>query len=198
MDEYYLRGEERFGTVTAPLYEFFARTPPMRQFYSFILRDLQGSRARSFLDVGAGPALLDALLAKDGSRVVYAVDPSEAMLRFAEKRARGMGNLRVSLGSSRRLKLDRKFEMIFSALSFHHWARQEESLRYLRDFLARDGEIRVYEFERERNGAIFRRVAGSHSTTAEELTRTGRRAGMELAGSIVEGRFLRVAFSPER
>ncbi len=192
----YSDGDERFGYVTAPLYSLLTLIPQMSGFYDFVCRDLHGVGPRDILDVGTGPGTVPARLAASGMfEGIYAVDPSKQMLWIASLETRKFGNVHLAAGSSTRIPFRRKFGLIFSALSFHHWAKQEESLRYLSHFLARNGEIRIYEFNSRRLGLPYKVAVPSHSVDKADVYEIVKRAGMTPASCIEKGQFIRIGVS---
>ena len=150
MKGFYLKGEERFGPILSILYSALTGIGPMRQLYAFIIEDLRDSGRASILDVGTGPGIVPIGLSKLPGVEIYAVDPSESMIRIAKSRKGNARNVHFALGSSRSIPFNRKFNIIISSLSFHHWADKERSLMYLKGLLNKGGEIRIYERQRGR------------------------------------------------
>lgn len=91
------------------------------------------------------------------------MDPSPYTLKIAEKRiARHAisrktldGRLHLSLGSSRDIPFKRKFDLVFSSLSFHHWAAREASVAGILETLSGGGSFVIYELSRE-DQPVFR------------------------------------------
>lgn len=150
MKELYLKHEERFGAVLSPLYSAFSNIKPMKEFYSFIIDDLRESRFKSMLDVGTGPGIIPITLSKLKGARICAIDPSKSMIAIAERKAGNAEKINFALGSSRHIPFKTKFDMIISTLSFHHWEKKRESLQYLKKFLTKGGQIRIYELQRKR------------------------------------------------
>ena len=179
--EFDLRGEETFGRATSWLYAKLLAPAANGIFYDFVVSDALRGKAHSILDVGTGPGIVPAELAEGNPGLeVYAIDPSPYMLGHARKRSRGA--VRLARGYSMHVPFHRKFDMIISSASFHHWAHKKESLRYLAGFLAKGGEIRIYEFARH-GISLF----GSHSMSAGQLASAAEGTGLRVK-SILEKR----------
>ena len=50
------------------------------------------------------------------------------------------------LGSSREIPFDRKFDLIFTTLSFHHWENRDSSISYILSKLSDRGTFLIIEF----------------------------------------------------
>ena len=176
----YLDKEERFGFLLSRMYALGTWIKPMRDIYRFVIGDVAEASPRSVLDVGTGPGVIPIELSKRIKAASYGVDPSKHMIAIAKGRARSAGAVSFALGSSRYVPFNRKFDMIISVLSFHHWQKKEESLRYLSGLLNTNGQIRVYEVEKSRSV----KLAGvrSHLLDASEAVRVARAAGLKVDG----------------
>jgi ubiquinone/menaquinone biosynthesis C-methylase UbiE len=184
-----LEGEETFGKATSWLYAKLLGPAANRIFYKFVISDIMKGRARSILDVGTGPGIVPAeLAAKNPELAVYAVDPSPYMLGHARKRTRG--RVRLAIGYSLSVPFRRKFDMIISSASFHHWAHKKESLIYLARLLNKDGEIRIYEFSK--HGIL---PFGSHAMSAEQLRSAAEGTGLRVKGIITSKGRVRAIYS---
>ncbi|MHB1830103.1 MAG: class I SAM-dependent methyltransferase [Candidatus Micrarchaeaceae archaeon] len=167
----------------------------MKRAYHFVSEDISKAHFKELLDIGAGTGEVPIMLAKSGKfDVIYGVDPSAHMLRIARSNSKELKCVRFKRGSSRHLGVDRKFDLIFSTISFHHWVGKPQALRYLSGFLKRNGEIRIYEFER--NGSfVARYLMPSHSATKEELAEFGNGAGLKVKRIVRKDGFIMVAFT---
>ncbi len=184
-----LEGEETFGKATSWLYAKLVGPAANHIFYKFVISDIMKSKARSILDVGTGPGLVPAeLAAKNPKLAVYAVDPSPYMLGHARKRTRG--KVKLAIGYSLSVPFRRKFDMIISSASFHHWAHKKESLIYLARFLSKGGEIRIYEFSKH-GVSLF----GSHSMSIEQLRSAAEGTGLKVKGILVSRGRVRAIYS---
>lgn len=185
-----MTGEESFGLVTSWLYSHFSNSFLCKSLYRFVADDIAKSRARKILDVGTGPAAIPIMLAEKSRRLqIYAVDPSHHMLKIAEKRAKGR-KIHLGYGYSMRIPFKTKFDIIFTSVSFHHWAHKKESLRYLSKFLNKKGEIRIYEFRKIRHLLIQEK----HSMTREELRDALTGTGLKLKEIIEHNRMFRASY----
>ena len=191
MESYYLEGEEKFGLLYSFGYFLLAKLPQMKSFYSFVVKDLLDSGSKELIDIGTGPGDIPIMLAKSEKfRVLCAVDPSRDMIRIARRRAAGL-NVIFAQGSSRKIGFNRKFSLVSTALSFHHWARKEDSLIYLSSLLKKDGEIRIYEYERKVLPGILKWFTSSHSVTEKELYEVALKSSLKIKNIKKEGGFIR-------
>lgn len=193
MVDNYVSGEERFGPVMSRLYNACTRLRAGRGLYLFAYRDLAHSGAAALLDVGCGPATIAIMLARRNKARVFCVDPSPYMVGIARRNAKGVGGIEVAEGSSRKVPFSRKFDIVYTSLSFHHWQGKAESLRYLKGLLARGGEIRIYEYTRTE--ALLPRLLGisAHTLDMDELRRAARRSGLRVRGVVRSGMAVRVS-----
>ena len=165
----------------------------MGKLYKFVGDDVKGIGWKSVLDVGTGPGDIPILLSKSfKSRGIYAVDPSGPMINISKRRSKGLG-IHFALGSSRSVPFKRKFDLIISTLSFHHWGERERSLRYLAGFLSKNGQIRIYEFERRELRGISRYFASAHSAAKEEMVSIARVSGLKIAGILQKDGYIRIS-----
>lgn len=171
-DQFYLKGEERFGTLSSAFYLFFERIGPMRKFHRFVASTVSARSPGSVLDIGFGTGAALGLLCRAGGNVdLYGVEPSAAMLRRASARlgkCAGEKSPALVQGSSRHIPFDRKFDVIFSSLSFHHWAEQEDSLRNVLKYLEPDGSFLAFEFGTELLKG-YRKMASGHAVSTVTL-----------------------------
>jgi len=195
LSDYYLDGEERFGPVSSFLYSIGTRLCRMRGLYAFVISDLKGAVWDELLDVGTGPGELPLVISKSfESKRIYAVDPSEPMLRIARRRCDGT-NVSIVLGSSRKVPFRRKFDIIISSLSFHHWEEREKSLKYLAGLLKRGGQIRIYEFERRELTGIMRIFVSTHAVTRKEMIDVAKSSGLKMRGIVQRNGYIMAAMS---
>ncbi|MDE1871555.1 MAG: class I SAM-dependent methyltransferase [Candidatus Micrarchaeota archaeon] len=195
MDDYYLRGEERFGFLLSLGYWLASKMPQVRRFYGFVIDDVKGSGFSDVLDVGTGPGYIPTMLMEAGGfSHIGAVDPSKYMVSIARIRNK---NPRIifTTGSSRKIPFRRKFGLIISTLSFHHWKNRESSLRYLSGFLKKGGEIRIYEFDRDGAKGMGRGLVSPHSVSEREMRGIARKTGMKVKGIARKDGFIRVSLA---
>lgn len=124
----YQKGEEKFGPIMSRLYSAFAPAF-VGKLYKIILDEVNKAKPGSLLDVGCGPGIIATLLASEIKGLeVFCVDPSEYMVGIANRRILKhnlSGKVTAVAGSSRLIPFDRKFDMIITSLSFHHWKDKE-------------------------------------------------------------------------
>lgn len=195
MEEYYREGEEKFGMLLSFFYWMGGKLPQINNFYKFVVSDLERSKSRAVLDVGTGPGYVPTMLAqKRHMESIYGVDPSKWMIKIANFRAGG-SKVTFGLGSSRRIPFKRKFDIIVSTLSFHHWKGQADSLRYLKRFLDKGGEIRIYELEKGRSNSMAKYVASNHSVSLDEVERIAKMSGLKVKGVLRSKGFIRISLA---
>ncbi len=190
-EKFYLKGEERFGPLLSRLYGAF--TPFGMDYYRFVARDLLDSRARSFLDVGTGNGIVPSLMANKTNSKIYCVDPSRDMVAIARKKNSAFGNVFVSRGSSRYVPFRKKFGIIFSSLSYHHWALKAESLMYLSGFLIGSGELRIYEYNIEKASVFSRALAGKHMSSVDRVKRDIEGTGLRISARKFHSEYMRIS-----
>ncbi len=192
-----LQGEERFGRFTSALYAFFSSRFAGPELHEFASKDILRSNPKSILDVGTGPGDLPIMLASGSNGIeLYAVDPSPDMLRIARKKARGV-RVHFAIGYSQRLPFRKRYDMIVSTISFHHWAHKKESLIYLSGFLNKNGEIRIYEFEKPEHKVLWF-IKEGHSMSKDELRDASSGTGLYTKGIIRHDGMLRATYSKRR
>lgn len=192
MKDYYLKGEERFGPVTSPLYWLLTGIMGAG-LYNFVVSDLSKEKAKRLLDVGTGPGDVPIMLAKTHNfGKMYAVDPSKQMIAIANWQARGMKDVSFEIGSSRSIPFDRKFGIIISVLSYHHWKAKAYSLKYMSHFLEQGGEIRLYEYDKKRLQTLHRFITPTHSLDVDDLRSEAGDAGLVVKDIFQKGMLIRV------
>ncbi|MGC8648704.1 MAG: class I SAM-dependent methyltransferase [Candidatus Micrarchaeia archaeon] len=153
--DYYLDGEKKFGLFASYFYYLIPKLFGIKKSYNFIVDDLANSKAEKIIDIGTGTGDVSILLAKKKRNInIYAIDPSKYMINIAKSQAKNT-NIVFKLGSSRYIPFKEKFDIIFSSFSFHCWAKKEESLIYLSKFLKQNGEIKIYELNKDSLMAKF-------------------------------------------
>jgi SAM-dependent methyltransferase len=110
---------------------------------------------------------------------LYGIDPSPYMLTLAKKKVGDsadnteLSDVYLSLGNSRLIPFHKKFDMIFSSLSFHHWKNREESIPYILTRLNENGEFAIYEYDRDALSFLRRMVAGKHALSTNDVKGLG-------------------------
>jgi ubiquinone/menaquinone biosynthesis C-methylase UbiE len=196
MESLYLENEERFGRISSFLYSIVVRIRPIQELYDFIVEDLEGRGYNSVLDVGTGTGAVPIMLSNVSSAPICAIDPSVYMINIAKRKAGKGTKIRFRIGSSRHVPFKEKFDVIISSFSFHHWAEKEKSLIYLKGFLAKGGEIRIYENEASGRRGLFNPIS-SHSIDVSEVYRIAKNCGLRVAGVKRHGRYVRISIKPK-
>lgn len=190
-EKFYLKGEERFGPVLSRLYRVF--TPFGMDYYRFVAKDLLDSGADSFLDVGTGTGVIPSLIAGKTDSKIYCADPSIDMVTIARRKNSAFANVIVNRGSSRYVPFKRKFGIIFSSLSYHHWARKADSLLYLSMFLKSSGEIRIYEYNLDKASLLPRVLASKHMSSAEKVRDDIKGTGLHISARRFHAEYMRIS-----
>ncbi len=190
-EKFYLKGEERFGPVLSRLYRAF--TPFGMDYYRFVAKDLLDSGAGSFLDVGTGTGVIPSLIAGKTDSKIYCADPSIDMVTIARRKNSAFANVIVSRGSSRYVPFKRKFGIIFSSLSYHHWARKADSLLYLSMFLKSSGEIRIYEYNLDKASLLSKVLASKHMSSAEKVRDDIKGTGLHISARRFHAEYMRIS-----
>lgn len=139
-----------FGPVFSRLYSFFSsRSGRSAKRYGQISDDIATRKPPSVLDVGCGPGLLIKMLSdRLPETVIHGVDPSASMVKLASRRLHGKasrGQARIEVGDSKNVPYGRKYDIIVTTMSFHHWDDHEGSLIYLISLLHDGGSLIIYE-----------------------------------------------------
>lgn len=151
-ENYYLSGEEKFGGFTSKAYSLFSGMSYWK-YYRAVVNSISMLHPGSVLDVGCGPGdILVNLAQHDGNTELFGTDPSPQMIRAAEKKIRKKGlegRITLKQGSSRNIPFQRKFDLVVSSFSFHHWMQKDESLNHLSGFVSDSGRIVMFELDRD-------------------------------------------------
>ena len=170
------------------------------KFYRTILEEVKRANPSSILDVGCGPGIIIRMIASEIKGAdLYCIDPSESMIARANRRlARysSSGRVHARTGSSRDIPFERKYDMIITSLSYHHWKDREESLPYLLEKLSDNGVLSIFEMNGDNMKGLYRAGRG-HSLSedyANSLEFPGYRREVKLLGN---GRILNIRFSKD-
>ena len=117
-------------------YDFSASLDPDR--HSFFINNMSDVKG-SALDIGCGSGRLTFELAKHYKTVV-GIDSSKEMLAIAHKE-RAAPNIEYLMMDANKIFLDRKFDFITSASTFHHLDDLPLTLESIKHLLNPDGKI---------------------------------------------------------
>ncbi len=204
MDDSRSQDEESFGFVKSRLYALTSHW--RRRFIQFVADDIKSRKPRSVLDIGCGTGDILIQLRSRGIEL-YGIDPSSFMLELAEKKIRNsdpnheLSPVSLVRGNNRHIPFDRKFDLIFSSLSFHHWKERDESIPDILGRLSGYGEFVIYEYDRETMSFLRRLVMGKHSLSAsdvEGLRFDGYAGRVQLNGSVIVVSFKKIEESHMR
>jgi len=199
LDRSCAHGEESFGLVKSRLYALTARW--RRKFIHFVANDVKSRNPESVLDVGCGTGEILSML-RNLEIELYGIDPSPFMLELAEKKIRKANptskpsRVHLSQGNSKLIPFARKFDIIFSSLSFHHWNDRDESIPNILERLNENGEFVIYEYDREAMSYMRGLIAGKHALSEADvkgLTFNGYSKRVERNGSIIIVSFKKTA-----
>jgi len=172
LDDSCSQDEESFGFVKSRLYALTSHW--RRRFIQFVADDIKSRKPRSVLDIGCGTGDILIQLRSRGIEL-YGIDPSSFMLELAEKKIRNsdpnheLSPVSLVRGNNKHIPFDRKFDLIFSSLSFHHWKERDESIPDILGRLSGYGEFVIYEYDRETMSFLRRLVMGKHSLSASDV-----------------------------
>jgi ubiquinone/menaquinone biosynthesis C-methylase UbiE len=141
-------------------------TNTSKNIYNTIISDIAIKKFNSLLDIGCGTGVVIKSIAKKYDRVYYGIDPSPSMINIANK---NNFNVTFILGSNRKLPKNKKFDIIFSSLSFHHWPDKETAITYILNSLKPGGTFIIYESDRDKMSYLTRILVGSHAMTEKEF-----------------------------
>lgn len=192
----YLDGEEKFGYLGSMVYNFTKASKTIRNFYKFVISDLDKHSFQSIMDVGSGRGYILSKIVEMKPEVnALGIDPSPFMVKLADKHARKLGlskSLKFELGSSRDIPGYQTFDVIISTLSFHHWKNKDEAIAFLMKRLNPGGSLLIYEITD--NGSINRKFVRSHLLNKEDFEKMSNKIGIPV--TIVEyAGFIRAEFS---
>ena len=192
----YLDGEEKFGYLGSMVYNFTKASKTIRNFYKFVISDLDKHSFQSIMDVGSGRGYILSKIVEMKPQVnALGIDPSPFMVKLADKHARKLGlskSLKFELGSSRDIPGYQTFDVIISTLSFHHWKNKDEAIAFLMKRLNPGGSLLIYEITD--NGSINRKFVRSHLLNKEDFEKMSNKIGIPV--TIVEyAGFIRAEFS---
>jgi len=178
----YAPGEERFGTIGSRMYSFSRIIPTMRNFYKFVLKDLNSMEFQDLLDIGSGNGHVIIALAKMKQNFKgTGIDPSQQMVNVANRRSRRSGvdgRIKFETGSSREIPGKEKYDVIYTAMSFHHWKDREKSIGGIMQRLNPGGRFIVYEVTDD--GSFSRRFVKAHLMDAQTFRKIAKDAGLEI------------------
>ena len=124
--------------------------------YRPLAKELQALNiAGSYLEIGAGPGLLAAMLAEENKNLsITAIDLSVQMANIACEYFRGSQlqdriNYVVSdVNDENMIQGLGKFDLVYSTLSLHHWKEPEKSIKNMWQTVKDDGVLYICDFKR--------------------------------------------------
>jgi ubiquinone/menaquinone biosynthesis C-methylase UbiE len=117
----------------------------LRRMYRRIALDNAGSPGTA-LDVGTGPGILVAELARRTGLAVTGVDTSTDMVKRAAHNVRHHPRASVQVGDAANLPFaDDSFDLVVSSLSLHHWDDPAAAAAELARVLRPGGTLRIYD-----------------------------------------------------
>ena len=126
------------------VYSFLAGVV-LRRMYRRIALD-NASATGAALDVGTGPGVLVAELARRTGLTVTGVDISADMVKRAARNVRHLPRASVRVGDAANLPFaDDSFDLVVSSLSLHHWGDPAGAATELARVLRPGGTLRIYD-----------------------------------------------------
>jgi 2-polyprenyl-3-methyl-5-hydroxy-6-metoxy-1,4-benzoquinol methylase len=108
-----------------------------------------------YLEIGAGPGILAAMIAEDNHQIrIATVDLSPDMVAIAEEYVKErklqdrISCLLADAGDEKTMKALGKFDLVYSAFSLHHWSRPEKIIGNLWNAVRDNGMLYLYDFKR--------------------------------------------------
>lgn len=154
-----------FSYIGAKLYSLIAaKSPFMKDIYRNVAEEITSFISTGkILDVGTGSGVLPLEIAKRKQGLeITGIDIAPGMVRIASRAAEKMGlsgSIRFKIASAMALPFeDGYFDLVFSTLSFHHWAKPAECLREILRVLRKDGEAWIYDIRRDITEEVNRKV----------------------------------------
>lgn len=195
-ENYYLPDEEKFGFLTSHFYNLFAGITPMKNFHQFVLKSVLSGKPKRILDIGFGTGhVMKQMVQSDAGMEVYGVEPSASMFNVAKRKLRKQiesGKVKISLGSSRDIPFEEKFDVIYTSLSFHHWQNQGESILNILNYLQPDGQFLVLEYGDDLIQG-YKKAVKAHALSKADLEKLSEIADFEVHDS---GEYRCVSFKP--
>ncbi|MEM0200908.1 MAG: class I SAM-dependent methyltransferase [Candidatus Micrarchaeaceae archaeon] len=179
--KFYLKGEEKFGYFLSIAYFLLTKTNNYKNFSSIISRDVLSYKPKVVLDIGTGPGVIPITISNYSKNkvIVFGLDPSKQMISIAKRKSRDIKNIQFRLGSSREIPFNKKFDVILSSLSLHHWKEKENSINYIKNFLKKNGKILIYEYNKDSKG-LGRKFVRSHALSKQELIKLAKECKMKI------------------
>lgn len=155
MRDLYKEHEEKFGRITSHIYSGFVNLGVLK-LHDFVYKDIKkriNRSTKSILDIGFGNGLVLEKLAKDkaaGKIELYGIDPSTEMLKIAKGKSAKTGHkINLRLGSSRLIPFKKKFDIVYTSLSYHHWKDRESAIPYILKRINKNGSFIIYEYDKD-------------------------------------------------
>lgn len=152
--------------------------------YRWVLRQFAHDKPRSYLEIGFGTGRLAELVAKKfRPRRIAGIDPSELMLKTAQKRLRRFArkiDVALALGDNTMLaSLAGPFDAIVATHSFQFWSMPDTTLAQIREMLSPAGRL-VLVLRRHISPGVVPWIANPISKSGDELS--GTRKALAAAG----------------
>ncbi len=193
---FYAPGEEKFGFFTSHGYSFSKIIPTFRHFYSFVIDDLTNRKFSRIMDIGSGNGyVLTKVIMSNINAKGFGIDPSPYMVRISNRRAKKVNisdRLTFSIGSSHDIPFKGPFDIIYSTMSFHHWAEKEKAVTDIMQLLAENGKFMIYEASPE--GGFNRKLVKSHLMDRDDFISLSQKTGIALGEIIQNNGFIRASF----
>lgn len=195
---FYLDGEEKFGFFTSHMYGLSRLIPTFKKFHSFVIEDILKNDFENILDIGCGNGYLINEIVKQCNDVcAVGIDPSKYMLNHAKKltiKNRLSNNIKFTLGSNRTLP-DKKFDLIYTSMSFHHWKDRELSVIPIMNTLNRKGTFNIYEMENKKR--FVDKISAQHKMIPSDFQEIEKSLHILPIDLLQDNNFIRASFRKE-
>ncbi len=193
--DYYEEGEEKFGIFSSRLYILSSLIPTFRHFYRFVIDDLKEFDFKTILDIGSGNGKILTTLAMEKKDFIgTGLDPSQSMRNVSSKRAsrkKVAERIKFIGGSCRELPENKKYDLIYTSLSFHHWKDRVQCVPGIMNHLNDGGSFNIYELVND--DSFKKKMAASHLMRASQFKEISSDLGLNLTLR-EDGEFIRATF----
>jgi SAM-dependent methyltransferase len=151
-----LEQETFTGIESAREYARHAKSPMMRRGYGVVADVIRSlGRHGRFLEIGAGPAVLTAVIARampDAHITALEISPDMVTVAREEVESEGLGDrirlVEADAGDAETLDQLGQFDLVYSSYSLHHWDEPEAVITNLLRAVAPGGALLIHDLKR--------------------------------------------------
>lgn len=159
-------GSDQVERWPSPLAWMYAAVYSNPRSNRIVVRQARPGPGDTVLDVGSGAGAAVRSAAEAGAEAV-GVDPSPAMVRNAQRRSRGLHDVRFVEGNAADIPLDDESITIALAIAtFHHWPDRRNGLEEIRRVLRPGGRLLLGEYRVRSDRSHGLTAAGSEAAAA--------------------------------